>query len=597
MRVTGRLIRNVALAVTSTILTIGLAAQALPAVGRHGAVSAPVLAGPSAQAANGQGSGGDNGNGNGPKPVEPSGPLSSDAGMTAAMTDLETKANDHFWWGLMLEIDYKDTSKTPGEVVGVGAFGDSGLWSGTYLAAESFRYATARDYLSRPKNLKPKLTKDEIAFWQAQKAEAKTRIDKMVAQNHVRIHIAREWQTEFSPSIDPAQLPGGISFGGGVIKGEPGMLMRSCAPDDDPSGLHMSSNKRVFGPWQWTNDAGVPANLQMPETTYVCETAPSRDTYAGTTFGMLTAFDLVSADDPAMRAMIASDVQILANFLVKNGWTYPRPHGNVSLPPFGHDFDNFVSPLFPQVPLARLNMIQAARHVAEETATAIDKLKWEAVWAEELATQGPILAGSMQVDAADLSGYYPFNLHHLTFFNTIRLESDPAVREIFRQALSVLDNTTGDDLNAHFEAITYALTGEDYRRDAAVQHVRDWLDYRARIDLGGPTTNSTRCGVDLTCIPNDQTDLVFDVAGQPVTVSKPGTATKMRATTPLPIAQRPPTDFLWQRVPQELDGYEGFTHRAPGIDFLLPYWMIRYYTEVKTPDQAPLPVWIGPASK
>ena len=30
----------------------------------------------------------------------------------------------------------------------------------------------------------------------------------------------------------------------------------------------------------------------------------------------------------------------------------------------GHDFENFISPLFIQVPLAKLNMANMARHVA-----------------------------------------------------------------------------------------------------------------------------------------------------------------------------------------------------------------------------------------
>ncbi len=61
------------------------------------------------------------------------------------------------------------------------------------------------------------------------------------------------------------------------------------------------------------------------------------------------------------------------------------------------------------------------------------------------------------------------------------------------------------------------------------------------------------------------------------------------------MVQRPPTDFLWQRPPTNLDGYDGPTARQPGIDFLTPYWMIRYFTEVAPAANRPIPVWAGPA--
>jgi hypothetical protein len=67
--------------------------------------------------------------------------------------------------------------------------------------------------------------------------------------------------------------------------------------------------------------------------------------------------------------------------------------------------------------------------------------------------------------------------------------------------------------------------------------------------------NSARCGVDIQCS-----------AGQ--------------AVEPLPVADRVHTDFLWQRSPFKLDGQYNPKQREAGVDYLLPYWMLRYYTEV-----------------
>jgi hypothetical protein len=206
----------------------------------------------------------------------------------------------------------------------------------------------------------------------------------------------------------------------------------------------------------------------------------------------------------------------------------------------------------------------------------------------------------MEVDSAQPNdGYYKYNLNHLTMANTIRLESDPTTRSVMKQALGVMDKTTGDDGNAHFESITYAASGEPARLKAAALHLGQWLDYRTAIETG-PVSNSPRCGVDLECVPNAQLDV--DQSGTVLTVPDPaavppGAKPKLRARFPLPVAQRAPRDFLWQQPPTQLDGADAPTHQAPGIDYLTPYWTIRYYSEVAPPALAPLPVWAGPSHR
>jgi len=37
------------------------------------------------------------------------------------------------------------------------------------------------------------------------------------------------------------------------------------------------------------------------------------------------------------------------------------------------------------------------------------------------------------------------------------------------------------------------------------------------------------------------------------------------------------TDFLWQRSPFTVTGGRFGTQETAGIDFILPYWMARYY--------------------
>jgi hypothetical protein len=49
------------------------------------------------------------------------------------------------------------------------------------------------------------------------------------------------------------------------------------------------------------------------------------------------------------------------------------------------------------------------------------------------------------------------------------------------------------------------------------------------------------------------------------------------ACQPLPVVDRVTTDFLWQRDPFQLAGGGQGDIETAGIDYILPYWMGRYY--------------------
>ncbi|MCW2500527.1 MAG: hypothetical protein JWN87_2203 [Frankiales bacterium] len=537
----------------------------------------------------------------------------------AAMVDLETKMADSLHAGHAVPIEFGSPARTPGDVVGTSGWGDSGLWTGVYLGGESFRYAVAKAQLAEGGDHDDHDDQDDHdkgqgkgnegeqddGFWRTQRDQALGRVTAMLAAQHRDISIAEDWtgSLRVPPAVNTANPTGthAADFGGGVVAGERGMIMRACTPvglgrlgvadptQDAANPVNNNSN-RVFR-ITWAHGDG---------RTYNCETSPSRDTYAGLTFGLLTAYDLVGPDRPALRAQIRADLLAMGEFLLKYGWSYPRPHGYVSAK---HDFDGFISPLFVQVPMARLNLTNAVRHVLADGGAAPDRQKWDAVWAEELASQGPALAPSLEIDSAQPNaGYYKFNLHHLTGFNLLRTTSG-AERDLFARAFAVMDKTTRDDVNAHFEAITYALTGDRPRLDATVTHLRQWLTYRTTVQTGAPVRNSPRCGPALACVRDDQYEIAVEQApGGSVTwfpgapaVPPVSQATGLRAARPLPVAVRPPSDFLWQRPPTALDGGQGPAAREPGIDFLTPYWMTRYYTEVAPPAARPLPEWAGPA--
>ena len=76
---------------------------------------------------------------------------------------------------------------------------------------------------------------------------------------------------------------------------------------------------------------------------------------------------------------------------------------------------------------------------------------------------------------------------------------------------------------------------------------------------------------------------------------RPDTGSSRRAKDPLPVGVRRYADFLWQKDPTIIGGDHNVPWRGPSIDFLVTYWMLRYYSEVETFDgEQPLPAWPGP---
>jgi hypothetical protein len=521
------------------------------------------------------------------KPDPP--PLGNQA-LTDQALDLEAKVVDHLWYGQIHGVTFDSPAHLPGHVIGLHGGGDSGLWSGVYLAGQAFRYAVARHALAQAHG-----TKNREAA-QAELDAAKARVDELVWSAHRRINISANWEPE---PADPSRSPqdGGL---GGVVHGEAGAAFRACFPAGVPSWQQDQSNRPnyyVFGPMAW-DDNGDGVN----DSSWYCEDASSRDTYAGTTFGLLTALDLVGSVDARLRQLIGADLMLMTDYLVRHGWSVVRPHTRIST----EGSENFIFPLFVINPIAQLNMTQSARRAAQVMGTAADKAKWEAIWTAELLTQGPGLLPEALFNMQNFSSYYSFNLDHLTYFDTIREETNPVTRRFIAQNFAISDATTRDDINAHFEALTYGLTGEPARRQLAIQHLTDWRGYRATSEQN--ITNSTRCGKGLACVGEDAITLVQPTPLGPLSIPMPVNlndpasvatpSTKLRAADPLPVMDRVRhEDFLWQRSPFKLDGGFNPYEREPGVDFLTPYWMLRYYTEVAPPTLAPLPPWVGPVAR
>jgi uncharacterized protein (TIGR03437 family) len=153
----------------------------------------------------------------------------------------------------------------------------------------------------------------------------------------------------------------------------------------------------------------------------------------------------------------------------------------------------------------------------------------------------PIDAG-VNFDILSNSSYFKFNLDFMTFYNLVRLGNDSSYLKTYQ----IVRNHTASHQNAFFDIIDRALQGPNAARDAEASMLLDqWLLRPAR-DLQVDVTNTVQvCGTE--------------------------------ACSPVPVPLRPPTDFLWQRDPFQLTGGGSGTVESPGIDYILPYWMGRYY--------------------
>jgi hypothetical protein len=131
------------------------------------------------------------------------------------------------------------------------------------------------------------------------------------------------------------------------------------------------------------------------------------------------------------------------------------------------------------------------------------------------------------------------------------------------------------------------------------RHANRWLTFAAGIVALPQQSNSIHCGIELECIPEDQTTIeqkLLSGVWVPVAVL-PGASSQLRSARVLRISdERPHEDFLWQRSPYGgstgLDRGATPLERPPTVDFLLPYWMLRYFDEVQPPAYAPWPEWL-----
>jgi hypothetical protein len=249
----------------------------------------------------------------------------------------------------------------------------------------------------------------------------------------------------------------------------------------------------------------------------------SRDQYSGVMFGLSVAFDMV--DDPAVQRSISQLITRLLDFLVAHNWIVVMP-------------DSTASTVFLDRADQILTFLWIGRHVnPAHFSVPYDQQSW-------LLSAALLLP--IGVDVASNDSYFKFNLDSINLYNLIRL-SGSAANPTYRQAYALLRSHTAGHQNAFFNLIDRGLNGPNPARDAEtlalLSALLQWPRRDRYVDLHG----------------------VVPVCGD-------------QACQPVPVPLRPPTDFVWQRNPFQLAGGGKGVVESAGIDYILPYWMARYYS-------------------
>lgn len=252
----------------------------------------------------------------------------------------------------------------------------------------------------------------------------------------------------------------------------------------------------------------------------------SRDQYIGVFFGLAVAWELI--DDVGVRNTVRDLVTRLLDRLIDDDWAIKGPNGDIST-------------VFWLRSDQKLSLLAIGAKV--NSARYSSRYGWARLFEGGL-TGAPILA-----EVADPhNSYFKFNLDALTFYHLVRWEGNRTYKGWYLDAYKLLRRTVDDHGNAHFNMIDRAIQGPDARRDAETRLLLDqWLERPRRdnwVDLRGTYTS---------CREED------------------------RACDPIPVPQRVRTDFLWQRSPFLLYGGGVGNIETAGIDYILPYWMARYY--------------------
>jgi len=451
----------------------------------------------------------------------------------------EAAVAGHAPYGLVYEIEDPPCGSSIDPIY--KGYQDTAIWTGHFLAAESFRYAVAPSPSA--------LERVRFILGGIEKLFEVTGVSGLFA----RAALRGDSEIQTSPSMCE-------------LTAEPGT---TC----DPGEPERTYQGTVDGtPWCGYGRGDDPI---------------TRDSYIGVMLGMACAYKLV--DDEELRSKIRRLVTAALNYLVvDHRWNVRTPDPQN---PDGHQriLTSFAHEWVHQLALLRLGKTVnegAFGAVYDHFADGAD-CAWLPIWG---TTIEPI------------AKYYKFNLSHAAMLLLLLLEDDAKRRRHYLFAFRILRRAVRHHRNAHFNLVRVAVE-LPADREAALSEVsgfsapadlrsetralmRDWL---TRLEcVRGPRGLPLERPPDPRYLLNLLRENSINPAVEYTSLGEHDPRDQLVSTYALPVDKRPGSgmDFIWQRPPFDTDMCRCFgrgivgagepNHEDPGVDYLLPFWMGAY---------------------
>ena len=334
------------------------------------------------------------------------------------------------------------------------------------------------------------------------------------------------------------------------VTGTEGLPARFAFNPKDPSFQDLKIAHTANVQSGWTVSSTLPGWLWMGGT--------SRDQYTGIMYGLGVCNQI--APDEDVRSRTAARIDTAVRILADHNWIIPVHYTQ-------HVTSNQI-PLFAQLTWIQLAMISHPQDLTwvPRYEKAMNSLRWDlGEWIEPTGYN-------------NLMEYYGWNLGYLRYYTLLAFEKSPKdQRYIHRLFDAKIWEKIWSHKNAMFTFMKLGVIGEESPRDGeALDEAKQSLNelaFKSRRDFA--VKNSTRMDIGRNPLAEDLGWII-----QETPLKNIGFFHKLdaqQADQPLAMKDRPPSDFMWQRSPFQLDGGSDGTIESPSVDTIFAYWLGRYH--------------------